>query len=382
MNPQTPRESANRLDGSDLKVLIVHDFAETFGGAERIAGEIASAFPNSSLVAIAGREEVAKRMGLEGRFSTLLPQSEWLLRHYRKLAPGYPLLAAMRSLPEADLLISSSYAFAHGFQTVNGAPHLSYCCSPLRFAWTMADDYGRNMVGSRFGSKLDQLAAPFRMLDRRASRRVDRYLAESDYVAGQIQRFFDRDAEVLHPPVDCERFSPGTADVDDFILLCGRLIEPYKRPSMVVEAMRALPGRRLVVAGDGPELAQLRRIAPANVEFTGQLEDKELVDTMRRCSFAIFPSRDDFGLVPVEVMACGRPVLACAEGGALETLAAGLTGEFFYEPTVEGVVNAIRGFDPDRYDPAAIREHAMQWEVKDWRRNLVRAAGELVGSSR
>ncbi|MGI8726797.1 MAG: glycosyltransferase [Solirubrobacterales bacterium] len=378
MTSSTANESADQLVGATPKVLIIHDFAETFGGAERIAGEIANAFPGSELIAIAGRDEVAKRMGMEGRFSTLLPRSEWLLRHYRKLAPGYPLLAAARSLPEADLLISSSYAFAHGFQTVNGAPHLSYCCSPLRFAWTMADDYGDRLVGPRLGSSLGKLSAPFRVLDRRASKRVDRYLAESGYVADQIQRFFNRDATVLHPPVDCERFSPGTEDVEDYVLLCGRLIEPYKRPNLVVEAFRAFPERRLVVAGDGPELPRLREIAPSNVEFVGQLEDEALIAKMRRCSFAIFPSRDDFGLVPVEVMACGRPVLASAEGGALETVRPGVTGELFSEPTVEGVVEAIRQFDPSGYDTDAIREHALGWDVRDWRRDLRNAAADLL----
>lgn len=364
----------------ELRVLIVHDFAETYGGAERIAAEIAAAFPGSRLVAITGRAEVAERMGLSGdRFETLLKPRPGLLRHYRKLAPLYPALARMRALGEADLLISSSYAFAHGFRATNGAPHLSYCYSPLRFAWTMGVDYGREIGGDRAAPTLDRLAAPFRAADRAASRRVDRYVAESGYVASQLREFFGRDADVVHPPVDCERFKLSAQPPEDYVLLCGRLIEPYKRPTMVVEAFRRMPDRRLVIAGDGPEAARLREIAPPNVEFRGALGDEDLVEAMAACSFAVFPSRDDFGLVPIEVMACGRPVLAYAGGGALETIPPGVGGEFFTEQSTEALVVAIEAFEPDAYDPAAIRAHAKEFDVPRFHDAIREQAAELIG---
>lgn len=366
---------------TELRVLIVHDFAETYGGAERIAAEIAASFPASRLIAITGREEVAERMGLEGRFETMLRPSESLLRHYRKLAPIYPAIARAKQLPPADLLISSSYAFAHGFRTVNGAPHLSYCYSPLRFAWTMGTDYGARFAGPRAAPLLDRMAAPFRAADRRASRRVDRYVAESDYVAGQIRKFYRREPTVIHPPVDCERFRPSGLPPEDYVLLCGRLIEPYKRPTLVVEAFRDMPERRLVVAGDGPEAARLRRIAPPNVEFRGALADRELVETMARCSFAVFPSRDDFGLVPVEVMACGRPVLAFAGGGALETVPAGVGGALFGEQSVDCLVDAVERFEPGSYQPAEIRAHAERFGAPRFRDAIRVEAGRVVGYS-
>ncbi|MGI8728126.1 MAG: glycosyltransferase [Solirubrobacterales bacterium] len=364
---------------SQPRVLIVHDFAETFGGAERIVAEIAAAFPGSRLVAITGRPEVAARMGMAGRFRTLLGSSPPLLRHYRKLVALYPALASLRRLPAADLLISSSYAFAHGFSTVNGAPHLSYCYSPLRFAWTMGADYGAALAGPRAAGALDRFAAPFRVADRRASGRVDRYVAESSYVAGQIREFYGRVSTVIYPPVDCCKFRPSAASPEDYALLCGRLIEPYKRPTMVVEAFRRMPERRLVVAGDGPEAERLRRIAPANVEFRGALADDELVEAMARCSFAVFPSRDDFGLVPVEVMACGRPVLAFAGGGALETIPIGVGGELFAEQSVDCLVEAISRFEPERYRPAEIRAHAERFDAPRFRESIRAEAQRLLG---
>lgn len=377
---QVPNGAGRQRGENDLEVLIVHDFAEIYGGAERIAAEIAAVFPRSRMIAITGRQEVARRMGLEGRFETLIPESELVHRHFRKLAPVYPLLVGAKRLPPADLLISSSFAFAHGFRTVNGAPNLSYCYSPLRFAWTMGTEYGEKLAGARAGPLLNSLTAPFRAADRLASRRVDHYIAESEYVATQIRDFFGRESSVLHPPVDCETFRPSGEPPEDYVLMCGRLVEPYKRPTMVVEAFRRMPERRLVIAGEGPEGKHLREIAPPNVEFRGPLQDDELVEAMAKCSFLIFPSCDDFGLVPVEVMACGRPVLAFACGGGLETVPAGVGGEFFHEQSVEAVVEAIEAFDPNIYDPTEIRNHALGFGVPRFREEIRRQARRLVES--
>ncbi len=203
-------------------------------------------------------------------------------------------------------------------------------------------------------------AAAMRAQDRRAAARVTRYVAESRFVAEQLARFYGRRAEVIWPPVDCGRFHPAGEGHDGYFLFCGRLVEAYKRPSLAVRAFADLPAR-LVVAGDGPARSHLEAIATDNVEFVGHLEDRDLVPLMQRCAAAVFPSRDDFGLVPVEVMACGRPVLAYAGGGALETVLAGRTGEFFAEQSADAVREAVSRFDPDAYDPAAIRAHAEQW---------------------
>ena len=339
---------------------IAHDFAETFGGAERVVGILAEAFPQANVHFILARPEIADRMGLANRYTTSLPASPPLLRHYRALAPLYPLLVRAQRLPEADVLISSSYAFAHGFRTVNDAPRLCYCHSPLRFAWTMTEEYGRQRGR---GLALKALSRPMRAADRTAAAGVARYVANSQWVADQIERFYGRSAEVLHPPVDTNLFRPAPSEGHDgYFLFCGRLVEPYKRPTLAVEAFRTLP-HRLIVAGDGPELGRLRKLASPNVEFVGRLEDRELIPLMQRCAAALFPSRDDFGMTPVEVMACGRPVLAYAAGGALETVAPGRTGELFDRQDVACVRKAVQSFDPDRYDESGIRTHAKAWGI-------------------
>ncbi len=365
-----------------MRVVIAHDFAETFAGAERITREIGRAFPDAELWTILGRRKVVDRMGFGARHEFLLKERPWLLRHYRLLTPVYPALVRSRRLPEADLLISSSYAFAHGLRTRNRAPHLCYCISPLRFAWSMTDDYAERLPGGLFGRlSLRALVGAVRAADRSSVRDVTRWLAESRYVAEQLLEIHGIDAPVLWPAVDTEAFTPGSqAGHDGYFLFCGRLIEPYKRPSLVVEAFRDLP-HRLIVAGDGPELERLRGIAPPNVEFRGHLSTAELAPLMRRCAAAIFPSRDDFGLVPVEVMACGRPVLAYRAGGALETVVPGLSGEFFDEQSVATVAAAVRAFDSDSYEPASIRAHAEQWDSARFRAEIVRVATEVAATS-
>lgn len=361
--------------------MIAHDFAETFGGAERICAELASVFPEAELWTILGRGSVVERMGFD-RHRSLLPARERVLRHYRFLAPLFPALVGARVLPEADLLVTSSYAFAHGFRTRNSAPQLCYCYSPLRFAWSMTEDYGSELRGgwptrAAFGA----LAAGMRAMDRRAARRVTRYVAESHYVADQLRRFYGVEPEVIWPPVDCDIFRPGARGHDDYFLYCSRLVEPYKRPSLVADAFRDLP-HRLIIAGDGPERERLQRTAPPNVEFRGSLSTDELVPLMQRCAATIFPSRDDFGLVPVESMACGRPVLAYAGGGALETVIPGRSGEFFGEQTVEAIRAAVRRFDADRYDPQAIRAHAEQFRVERFRSQIAAVAAEVAAAGR
>jgi glycosyltransferase involved in cell wall biosynthesis len=222
------------------------------------------------------------------------------------------------------------------------------------------------------------LAGAMRRADTAAARRVDRYLTQSPNVAGLIERAYHRTAEVIGAPVDCDLFRPADEEPEDFYLLCGRLVEPYKRMDIVLEAFASLPGERLVVAGDGPAMAQLRAIAPPNVEFRGHLADTELVPLMQRCKAAIFPSVDDFGLIPVEVAACGRPVLAYGAGGALYTVEAGVTGEYFGEQSAPALLAALRAFEPARYDPAAIRAHAMQWDAAAFRGRLVETVRDTV----
>ena len=363
------------------RVVITHDFMETYGGAERVTAEIAAAFPQAPVYALLGRRDVARRMGVEGRFRSLVPPRSRVLRHYRWATPAWGAFADAVRLPEADVVLSSSYAYAHRLRTANDAPIVCYCHGPLRFAWSMTEAYREQWApaGVR-GAAFDLIALLARRGDRRAADNVERYLTQSPFTADQIARFYEREAQVIGVPIDAELFRPPEpgAPVGEAFLLVSRLIEPYKQVGMVVEAFRRMPDQRLQIVGDGPAARELAASAPPNVEFLGELHDAPLVALMQSCRAAICPSREDFGLVPVEVMACGRPVLAYADGGALHTIAPGISGELFPEQTPEAIVAAVRAFDPDAYDPAAVRRQALRWDRVSFRQQLVDAVGQAV----
>ena len=344
---------------------------ETYGGAERVTAELARAFPDAPVYALLGRASVARRMGVADRFHSVLPARPSLFDHYRLLTPILPRLADNAQIEPADVLLSSSYAFAH---RLGEAPvRVCYCHSPLRFAWSMTEDYEDRLArGPAARAAFRALAAAMRAGDRKAAGRVDAYLTQSAFTATQIERFYGRSAEVIGAPVDCELFRPGSRPAEDWFLLCARLIEPYKRVGVAIEAFRRT-GLRLRIAGEGPAYRELKAIAPSNVEFLGHLEDDALVDVMQRCAAAVFPSRDDFGLIPLEVMACGRPVLAYAEGGALHTVEDGETGAFFARQTPDVMAEALIAFDPGAFDPGAVRRHAEQWDAPRFRERVVSA---------
>jgi glycosyltransferase involved in cell wall biosynthesis len=361
------------------RVVITHDFMETYGGAERVTAEMAIAFPEAPVVAILGREEVAARMGVADRFRSLLPPRPALLEHYRLLTPVLGAYADRVRLQEADVVLSSSYAFAHRLRSRNDAPRACYCHSALRFAWSMTESYKEERAGNPLTrTAFEALAATMRRSDRRSAQPIREYMTQSPFTAEQIERFYGRPVSVIGAPIDCDLFHPDDSGPDDYFLFCGRLIEPYKRVGIAIEAFRRT-GQRLVVAGGGPDFERLAASAPPNVEFLGHVADDVLVPLMQRCQALVFPSRDDFGLIPVEVMACGRPVLAYADGGSLYTSKPGVTGELFPEQTADSIEAALRAFDPAAYEPARIREHALQWDSPRFRERLVEHVEAAAG---
>ena len=368
---------------TEPRVVITHDFAEVYGGAERVTEVLAAEFPDAEVWTIAGRREIAERMGIADRWRSLLPENDTLLKRFRLLTPLYPALIKARRLPEADVVLSSSYAFAHYMRTKNDAPQVCYCHSPLRFAWSMTEDYQSIWSSNSAGDVgFRSLAAAMRVTDKRAARRVRRYHTQSPYTANQIERFYGIRPDVVGAPIDCEVFKPGTKPREDFYLIVGRLIEPYKRVGVAVEAFRKL-GTPLVIAGGGPALEELRKNAPPNVTFLGQQDDAAVVDLMQRCRALLFPSQDDFGLVPVEAMACGAPIIAYRGGGATHTVVEGFTGVFFDEQTPAAIEAAVRSFDPKELQPnSAIRMHAPQWAVPAFRARVRAAVEEAAGFRR
>jgi glycosyltransferase involved in cell wall biosynthesis len=364
-----------------VRVQVTHDFFEAFGGAERVTAEIAAAFPDAEVTAILGRESVAKRMGIDGRVRTLLPSHRPLLAHYRALAPTYPALVRRSQLPAADIVIASSYAYAHGFRTRNNAPVLCYCHSPFRHLWSQPETYARRYRRASVRALYNCYVAAARRVDRAMASSVTHFLTQSPFTAKIIRDAYGRDATLLPPPIDCNLFQPAPTPTKGYFLFVGRLVERYKKPSLVIEAFRRMPDQRLLVAGDGPALGWLREAATPNVEFLGCLGDGELATVMQNCEAAIFPSIDDFGLVPLEVNACGRPVIAMRAGGSAYTVQPGVTGEFLREQSAEAIVDAVRAYRGQRYHSETIRGHALRWDRLKFHRAIRLAAEQLVQGS-
>lgn len=347
---------------------VTHDFAFDVGGAERVTALIANGVVEGApVVALGGRAEVLEGLGVADvsvRYPNLFRRTG-----YRQLSLLLPALLQAGRPIEGDV-IASSYAFAHHVRATGRK--VVYCHSPLRQAWSGESMYLRRLPRPLQAPAGFPLAA-LRAVDLRAARSAVSYVANSAVVAERVRTFYGIEAAAIaHPPPD-DWFCPGSEEREDHYLWAGRIVEPYKKLTPVLEAFRELD-RELVVIGDGRDAERLRGIAPPNVRFLGAVDTERLAMEYRRARALIFPSEDDFGLVPVEAMACGTPVIALDRGGATETVSDGVTGVLFEAPTSDDVRSAVRRFETLDWDEAAIVEHSQQFG----RTHFVRTMREVL----
>ena len=345
---------------------LVHDWLTSMRGGEKVLEALLELFPRAdifTLLHVQGSvSEAIEARRVHTSFVQRLPASA---RRYRAYLPLFPRAIESFDLTGYDLVVSSSHCVAKGVLPPLGAPHLSYCHTPMRYLWDQKDAYlapGRAHPLTRAVAPL--IIERLRRWDRDSAARVDHFVANSDHVRERIRRYWGRDANVVHPPVAVERFHPATTR-EDFYLVVSALA-PYKRVEVAVEACLRL-GRFLVVVGSGHELHRLRAIADSSTRFAGWLPDEEVADLMARCRALIVPGVEDFGIVPVEAQAAGAPVIALGAGGALETVlegdadGRGATGLFFDQPTADALVAAILAFEARAFDPACARRNALRF---------------------
>jgi glycosyltransferase involved in cell wall biosynthesis len=319
---------------SALTVAVVHDYLNQMGGAERVALELARAFPGAPLYTSLYRPEstFAEFRGFDIRTSPL--QHAPVDRRFRALLPLYPAAFRAFGTLDADVVVSSSSGWAHGVRTKPGSVHVVYCHAPARWLYEtdryVTDSAGRRMAAPLFGA--------LRTWDQRAAARADVYVANSENTREKIARAYGRESTLIPPPVDVDRFTPSPRGTR--LLVVSRLIA-YKRVDLAVQAATRL-GIGLDVVGEGPELAALRSLAGPEVTFHGRAPDATVTELMQHCAAFLLPGKEDFGITPVEAQAAGKPVVAFAAGGALETVLDGVTGVFFQEASVDALVEAIR----------------------------------------
>jgi glycosyltransferase involved in cell wall biosynthesis len=286
----------------------------------------------------------------------LLPGMEQRFRQYFML---YPFAVEHFDLSEFDLIFSSSSGYAKGVRRRNNAIHVCYCHTPMRWVWRSEDYVARENFGRLTRSLLPLSLWGLKKWDLRAARQPNYYIANSRLVARRIKEVYGREAIVIPPPIDVDRFQMSS-QIDDYYMVLSRLV-PYKRIDLAIEACNRL-GRRLVIIGDGPDRARLQKLAGPKTEFLGRQPDSVVNRYASRCRALLFTGEEDFGMVPLEVNAAGRPVIAFRGGGAVETVVDGLTGVFFDKPTSASLEDAIEVFESRTWHQQTLRKHAEKFD--------------------
>lgn len=343
--------------GDNLRVAIVHDYLNQMGGAERVVGVLHRMFPDAPIyTTILDREKLLPELRDADIRVTWAQRIPGILKRFKLFFWLYPFAVSSIKLKGYDIIISSSSAYAKGARRPKGSIHLSYCHTPMRFAW----DFATYMEGVKVPALLKWVAGiiqiPLRLWDKKTTAHVDYLIANSTIVQQRIRHVYNRPSKIIYPPVNVSRFEVNDAEADDYFLVVSRLVS-YKRIDLAVEACTRL-AKPLVIIGDGPDRARLEKLAGPSIRFMGRLADEEVVRFMQNCSAFLFPGLEDFGITPLEVNACGRPVISFQGGGALDTVVPGLNGMYFSEQTVESLMAVLEDWGNHAWDSWRIRRHA------------------------
>jgi glycosyltransferase involved in cell wall biosynthesis len=350
-------------------------------GGEKVLEALLEMYPDADIFTHVYRpgkvSDIIRARPVTTTFIDRLPFSATL---YRKYLPLMPLALEQLDLRAYDLVISSEAGPAKGVLTRPDALHICYCHTPMRYAWNMYHEYleGTNWL---IRTLMPQSMHRLRLWDFQAAARVDAFAGNSRHVARQIRKFYRRDATVIHPPVDIEKFAPS-AEIGDYYLWVGQFTR-YKRPDLAIDAFNAL-ARPLLMIGDGEELAKLRKKAGPTIRILGRQDDAVLRHHYARCRALIFTAEEDFGIVPIEAMASGRPVLAFRGGGALETVIEGVTGLFFHRQDPECLMRAVSDFEATEatFDTRRIIQHAKLFAPDVFKRRFLAFAARAAAAQR
>ncbi len=366
----------------DLRVAIVHDWLTNIGGAERVVMSLLKAFPSADLYTSVYNPDKVPGLKTKRPVRTSFLQHWPLAQRKHQLYPAFRTLAFESfDLSNYDLVISSSSAEAKGIITPVETKHLSYIYTPVRYYWSNYSEYLRDPGFGLLNPLIKLIMPPVTKLlmrwDYAAAQRPDALVGISKVVQARIKKYYGRDSDVIYPPVDLSRFDVDKSTKGDYYLAVSRLV-PYKRYDIAVEACTRL-GKKLVVVGAGPELKRLKKMAGPTIEFKGFMNDSEITELYHGCKAFIFPGEEDFGITPLEAMACGKPVLAYAKGGVVETVVNGKTGVFFDRQSAASLMDAIGEFEAKKFDAVSISKHAQAFGEARFIREIQQKAYQLLG---
>lgn len=341
-------------DWKSLRTVLGHDWLTGMRGGERVLELLCDGFPGAPVLTLLHHAEaISERINRHPVQTSCLQRIPGIHRHYRHLLPLFPLAVRTLHTPPADLLITSSHCVIKGLKRPAGGRHLCYCFTPMRYAWLFFDLY---FGGVARRAAAAPLLALLRAWDRRANAGVDHFVGISRHVQERIQRFYGRPSDLVYPPVNTQQWTPDGKPPGDFDLIVSALV-PYKRIDIAVRAY-SRTGRKLKIVGIGGEAGRLKALAGPSVELLGRLPDADILELYRRCRALVFPGEEDFGIVPVEAQACGRPVIALARGGATETIRDGVSGVLFQDQTEASLLEAVEKAGDLSWNPEAIRAQA------------------------
>lgn len=357
---------------ASYKIALVHDFFTQWGGGERVLKTFSEIWPDAPIYLIAKDQKLIDEF-LPGRkvIPSFLQKFPGIPKMFKFYLSFMPRAIESFDLSEFDVILSDSSAYAKGAITSDHTKHVCYLHSPTRYLTSDREEYLRNApipfpaLGRPIVKWILKRIAKW---DLAASKRPNFLIANSNYIAERTKKYYQRTPDaVIFPPVDTSQFKISP-EIDDYWLVLGRN-EPYKRTDLAIKAANELK-LKLKIVGGGTKIKELTDIAGSTVEFVGRVSDAELADLYSHAVGLIFPPKEDAGMTPLESMASGRPVVAYGEGGALESVVPGVTGEFFKEQTVESLVGVLKSFDPSKYDPQTIRSHAEKFDTKNFQQKI------------
>jgi len=363
-----------------MKIAIIHDWLVVNAGAEKVLKEILELFPEADVFSLVDflndkdRQEILKGKYAKTSFIQKLPFAK---KYFRNYLPLFPKAIESLDLKEYDLIISSSWAVAKGVKKNKNQFHISYCHTPIRYAWDLYDEYVGNLKQPK-KFLVEKTLKYIRKWDLISSNRVDLFIANSKFVGERIKRIYNKDSIVLYPPVDTKKFD-GDMKKDDFYLVVCRLVK-YKKVDLIIKAFNQMPNKKLIVIGNGEEYNHLKKIAKNNIKLLGYQEDRVVIDYMKRAKAFVYAAIEDFGISVVEAQAAGTPVIALNKGGTKESVINNVTGVLFEKQTHDCIINAVKKFDYINFNLEFIKRHAAQFDKEIFKKNFQNLLKDFIKS--